>query len=106
MADWIDVAPVVEFPEGSFRCLEVDAAQIAVFHLADGFFAIEDVCTHDGGILTGGVVEGSEIVCPRHGARFDLKTGEALEPPAYEAVDTLPVRVADGVVQVMDDRWQ
>jgi len=105
MADWIDVAPVAEFPEGSFRCLEVDDAQIAVFHLPDGFFAIEDVCTHDDGILTGGEVEGAAIVCPRHGARFSIKTGEVLGPPAYEAIDTLPVRVSDGVVQVMDDRW-
>jgi 3-phenylpropionate/trans-cinnamate dioxygenase ferredoxin subunit len=105
MADWIDVATVAEFPEGSFRCLAVDDAQIAVFHLAEGFFAIEDVCTHDDGILTGGDLEGDEIVCPRHGARFSIKTGKVLAPPAYEPVDTLPVRVEDGIVQVMDDRW-
>jgi 3-phenylpropionate/trans-cinnamate dioxygenase ferredoxin subunit len=106
MADWIDVAPVAEFPQGSFRSVEIDDALIAVFHLADGFYAVEDVCTHDDGILTGGEVEGDEIVCPRHGARFSIKTGQVLEPPAYEPVDTLPVRVADGVVQVMDDRWE
>jgi 3-phenylpropionate/trans-cinnamate dioxygenase ferredoxin subunit len=106
MADWIDVAPVAEFPVGSFRCLETDDAQIAVFRLADGFYAIEDVCTHDDGILTGGEVEGEVIVCPRHGARFSIKTGAVLGPPAYDAVDTLPVRVENGVVQVMDDRWE
>jgi 3-phenylpropionate/trans-cinnamate dioxygenase ferredoxin subunit len=105
MADWIDVAPAAEFPQGSFRSVEIDDAQIAVFHLADGFYAIEDVCTHDDGILTGGDVEGDEIVCPRHGARFSIKTGDVLGPPAYEPVDTLPVRVHDGIVQVMDDRW-
>ena len=55
--------------------------------------------------LTGGCIEGCEIICPRHGARFDIKTGEALTPPAYEPVATLPVRVENGMVQVMDDRW-
>ena len=106
MADWIDVAPVAEFPQASFHSVEIDDARIAVFHLTDGFYAIEDVCTHDDGILTGGEVEGDEIVCPRHGARFSIKTGEVLGPPAYEAVDTLPVRVHDGVVQVKDDRGE
>jgi 3-phenylpropionate/trans-cinnamate dioxygenase ferredoxin component len=50
-------------------------------------------------------VDGDEVICPRHGARFCIRTGEALSPPAYEPVPTFPVRVTDGMVQVRDDRW-
>jgi len=105
MSDWVDVAPIDQFEAGTYRVLDVDDAQIAVFNIEGEFYAIEDVCTHDYSVLTGGCIEGDEIVCPRHGARFNIKTGEALTPPAYEPVDTLPVRVENGIVQVRDDRW-
>ena len=105
MADWVDVAPAGELAPGDYRVVDVDDVMVAVFNLDGEFYAIEDVCTHDYGELTGGCIEGAEIVCPRHGARFDIKTGEALSPPAYEPVATLPVRVEHGMVQVMDDRW-
>ena len=105
MADWTDVAPAEELAPGDYRVVDIDDALIAVFNIDGEFFAIEDVCTHDNETLTGGCIEGDEIICPRHGARFNIKTGEALTPPAYEPVSTLPVRVEDGVVQVMDDRW-
>jgi 3-phenylpropionate/trans-cinnamate dioxygenase ferredoxin subunit len=105
MSDWVSVAPASEFPPGTHRVVDVDGAQVAVFNLDGDYFAIEDVCTHDGGILTGGPLDGDQVVCPRHGARFSIKTGEALTPPAFEPVSKLPVRVEDGVVQVRDDRW-
>ncbi len=105
MADWNDVAPADELAPGDYRVVDVDDVQIAVFNVDGAFYAIEDVCTHDYETLTGGCVEGDEIICPRHGARFNIKTGEALTPPAYEPVSTLPVRVENGIVQVMDDRW-
>jgi 3-phenylpropionate/trans-cinnamate dioxygenase ferredoxin subunit len=101
----MDVAAVDELVPGSFRVIDVEGALIAVFNLDGQHYAIEDICTHDGGTLTGGDVEGEEIVCPRHGARFSIKTGEVLAPPAYEAVYAFPVRVYDGRVQVRDDRW-
>ena len=105
MSDWVSVAPASEFPPGTHRVVDVDGAQVAVFNLDGDYFAIEDVCTHDGGILTGGPVDGDQVVCPRHGARFSIKTGEALTPPAFEPVSKLPVRIEDGIVQVRDDRW-
>ena len=105
MADWTDVAPAGEIAPGEYRVVDIDDALVAVFNIDGEFYAIEDVCTHDYETLTGGCIEGCEIICPRHGARFNIKTGEALTPPAYEAVATLPVRVENGVVQVMDDRW-
>ena len=105
MADWTDVAPAEEIAPGNYRVVDVEDVQIAVFNIDGDFYAIEDVCTHDYETLTGGCIEGCQIECPRHGARFDIKTGEALTPPAYEPVPTFPVRVEDGVVQVKDDRW-
>ena len=105
MSDWVPVAPASEFPPGTHRVVDVDGAQVAVFNLDGEYFAIEDVCTHDGGILTGGPVDGDQVVCPRHGARFSIRTGAALTPPAFEPVSKLPVRVAGGIVEVRDDRW-
>jgi 3-phenylpropionate/trans-cinnamate dioxygenase ferredoxin subunit len=105
MADWVTVARTEELPAGQFRIVDVDGTQIVVFNLSGEYHAIEDVCTHDGGQLTGGHVEGDEIVCPRHGAHFCIRTGEALSAPAYEPTYKFPVTVEDGVIRVRDDRW-
>lgn len=105
MSEWIRVAPLEDFPVGSRQVLEVEGAGVVVFHLEDGFHAIEDACTHDGGELASGRLEGREIVCPRHGARFDITTGAVTEPPAYEPVAVLETRVAGGWVEVRDRRW-
>ena len=105
MSDWVTVSKVGELAPGEFRRIDVDGANIAVFNLSGGYYAIEDVCTHDGGQLTGGVVEGDQVVCPRHGARFCIKTGAALTAPAYEPVASFPVRIENGVIQVRDARW-
>jgi len=105
MSDWVDVALESELTPGTWRSVDVDGTKIAVFNLDGVYYAIEDVCTHDGGILTGGTVERDEIVCPRHGARFSIKTGAVLAPPAYEEVATFPVRIEAGKVQVKDVRW-
>ncbi len=104
MAEWVDVAPADELAPGEWRVVDLDDVEIAVFNVDGSFCAIEDVCTHDGEQLTGGEVEGNRIFCPRHGACFDVCTGEALSAPAYEPVTTFPVRVHDGVVQVRDHR--
>jgi 3-phenylpropionate/trans-cinnamate dioxygenase ferredoxin component len=105
MSDWVTVCRVDELSPGTHRVVDVDGAQVAVFNLEGQFYAIEDVCTHDGGILTGGPIEGDQIVCPRHGARFCIKTGAALTPPAFEATASFPVRLEDDWVQVRDERW-
>jgi len=101
----VAVCSLEELPPGTHRIADVDGAQVAVFNLGGQIYAIEDVCTHDGGVLTGGPIEGDQIVCPRHGARFCIRNGEALTPPAYEPVATFPVRVENGEVQVRDGRW-
>ena len=103
MSQWTNVAAASEIGPGEHRVVDIDDVAIAVFNLDGAYFAIEDVCTHDFGTLTGGCVEGGEIMCPRHGARFDIRTGEALTPPAYEPVATFPVRIHNGVVQIREN---
>jgi 3-phenylpropionate/trans-cinnamate dioxygenase ferredoxin subunit len=105
MADWVFVANAADIPPSGWETADVDGTLIAVINLDGQFYAIEDVCTHDGTVLTGGPIEGEEIVCPRHGARFSIKTGEVLAPPAWEPISTFPVKVEDGKVYVRDDRW-
>ena len=105
MNEWITVARVEELALGERRVVGMDDTQIVVFNLDGQYYAIEDVCTHDGGQLTGGTVEGDQIVCPRHGARFCIRTGAALSAPAYEPINTFPVRIENGMVQVRDSRW-
>lgn len=103
--DWTDVALVADFPPGTARSVDVDGTAIAVFNLEGRYYAIEDLCSHEAEPLSGGEIEGDEVICPRHGARFAIPTGAALSPPAYEPVPTFPVRVEAGMVQVRDDRW-
>ena len=111
MSDWVDVADVEEFPPATGRLVDMDDTMVAVFNLDGGFYAIEDICTHDGSPFLGcgldpqDLIDGDEVVCPRHGARFSIRTGAALSPPAYEPVTCFPTRVEEGMVQVRDDRW-
>ncbi len=100
MAEWIDVAPVSELSPGGHKVVTTPFAEVAVFNLGGEFYAIEDVCTHDGGELASGACEGDQIICPRHGARFCIRSGRSLTPPAYEDVDTFPVRIEGEMVQI------
>ena len=103
MSTWTSVGVADEIGPGEYRVVDIDDVAVAVFNLGGEYFAIEDVCTHDFGTLTGGCIEDGQIMCPRHGARFDIRTGAALTPPAYEPVATFEVRVDAGVVQVRGD---
>lgn len=105
MNDWIEACKVDELPPGGYTVVETGGTFIAVFNVDGEFYALEDICTHDGAELTGGQIQDGEIICPRHGSRFCIKTGEALSPPAYEPTLVFPTRVEGGVVQVRDNRW-
>ncbi len=83
----------------------MDGTPAVVFALDDGYFALENTCTHDGGTLTGGCVQGERVICPRHGAQFSIRTGQALSAPAFEPATVFPVEVRAGMVRVRDDRW-
>lgn len=100
MTDWIDVVAESALAEGEHVVVDVDGDDVALFKIDGQFFAIADVCTHDGAEIASGELDGDEIVCPRHGARFCVKTGQVKCAPAYEDVATFPVRVVAGRVQL------
>ena len=85
---------------GENSVIDVDGTDIAIFKIDDEFFAIEDVCSHDGTEIASGELDGDEIICPRHGARFCIKTGAVKSAPAYENIHSYPVRIVDGMVQI------
>ncbi|CAG1769486.1 3-phenylpropionate/trans-cinnamate dioxygenase ferredoxin component [uncultured bacterium] len=105
MTDWIDVMNESALGEGEHTVVDVDGEDVAIFKLDGHCYAIADVCTHDGGEIASGELEGDEIICPRHSARFCIKTGKVTAPPAYEDVACFPVRIEQGIIQVRDDRW-
>ena len=104
VSSWIDVVTEDELPPGDVHVVDLEGIEVAVFNIAGQYFAIEDVCTHDGSEISTGCLYDHVIECPRHGARFDVRTGEVLEPPAYEPVQTFKVRVVNGMIQVGDDQ--
>jgi len=111
MSEWFDVAPVSDFPAGHSHLIDVDDVMISVFNINGEFFALEDKCTHNDSPLLGcgldpdEIINGDTITCPRHGARFCIRTGTALNPPAFEAILCFPTRIENDIVQVRDDRW-
>lgn len=105
MTDWIDICAENALTNNENIIIDVDGTEVAVFKIDGHFFAIEDVCSHDGAEIASGELVGDEIVCPRHGARFCVKTGEVKCAPAYENIDTFPVQIENGRVMVRDNRW-
>jgi 3-phenylpropionate/trans-cinnamate dioxygenase ferredoxin subunit len=98
--DFIEIAPASELPNGERLFVEVADRPIVIFNIAGKNFAIGDVCTHDDGPLGDGDLEGFNIVCPRHGAEFDIRTGRAMQMPAVVGISAYPVRVVNGMIQV------
>ena len=105
MAELIDICPVDDLPPGAMRLVEWEDLEIGVFNCAGELLAIEDRCSHDDGILLDGELDEADctIECPRHGSKFDLRTGKPLNLPAYVPVDTFPVSVQDGVIKIEVD---
>jgi len=98
--EFVDIAPASELPSGERLFLEIEGKAIVIFNIAGQLFAIGDVCTHDDGPLGDGDLEGYNIVCPRHGAEFDVRTGKVMQMPAVVDIPAYLVRVVDGMIQV------
>ena len=94
------ICPVEALPDGERLFLELNDVSIVLLNHKDEYYAIADLCTHDDGPLGDGEVEDHEIICPRHGARFDIRTGEVLSLPAIKDVPAYPTRVVDGMVEI------
>ena len=99
-AEFLDIAPVAELPNGERLFVEVEGKSLVIFNVAEHFFAIGDICSHDDGPVGDGDIEGFNIVCPRHGGEFDIRTGQAVQMPAVVDIPAYPVRVVDGIIQV------
>jgi glycine betaine catabolism B len=102
MGEVMRVASAAEIPPGSGTVVEARDRRIAVFNVGGDYHAIDDTCSHEGGPLSEGTLDGKVVTCPWHGARFDVATGAALGPPAEGAVATYPVRVCgpDLVIEI------
>jgi 3-phenylpropionate/trans-cinnamate dioxygenase ferredoxin subunit len=98
--DFVRIAPLSDLPEGERLYLELEGKPIVVFNVAGGIFAIGDVCSHDNGPLGDGEIEDHEVICPRHGARFDLRSGKATSLPAVVDIPAYPTRIVDGMIEV------
>ena len=98
--DYVVVGHVTELEDGERLFLEVDGSAIVVFNILGEFYAVGDVCSHDDGPLGDGELDDHKIICPRHGAKFDVKTGKALSLPAVVDIPVYPVRVRTGNIEV------
>ena len=101
-SEMIDICKIEELPPGGMRMVEWEDLEIGVFNCGGEFLAIEDRCSHDNGNLLEGELDEAEcaIECPRHGSRFDLRTGKPLTLPAYVPVETYPVLIEDDKIKV------
>ena len=100
MAEFVRVIDATEIPDPGKTLVEVDGEMVALFHVQGGWYAIDDVCTHDGGPLADGELRDFRIACPRHGAKFDIRTGAALTMPAVRPTRAHEVKVEHGGVWV------
>jgi len=98
----IDVCPADELPPGRMKIVHAGQLAVGVYNIGGELYAIEDRCSHDDGPLCEGDWEPDEgvVICPRHGANFDIRTGDALTLPAFQPVSTYRVYVADGQVRL------
>ncbi len=103
MSEWIDVAPPGTFEDTPLQTVDFEGTSIAIVRIANDFHAVGNVCTHDYELMEENDLEGDELVCPRHGARFCVRTGEVKAPPAFEDLPTFPVKVENDLVKVCVD---
>ena len=97
---WVAVAKASEIPVGQFKPVKAQGKALLICHPLPGFFAVDDTCTHDDGPLAEGWLDGTALECPRHGARFDVRTGKVLCLPAAVDIRSYPVQVDGDDIKV------
>jgi len=100
MAELVTVAKTSEIGPGQAKCVQVKGQAIALFHVGGTFYAIDDTCTHQGGPLSEGEIEGTTVTCPWHGAQFDCTSGQVLSPPAPGRVKSYKVTVQGNEIKL------
>ena len=98
--EFIEVASAEDIPEGERLFLEIDGQEIVLFNIAGLIYAIADICSHDYSPLGDGELEMNEIICPRHGARFDIRTGSVTALPAVEDIPAYPVKIVNDQILI------
>lgn len=98
--EFIPVGTVEELKDGGRLFVEVDGTPIVIINISNLYYAIADVCSHDDGPVGEGTIEGFEIICPRHGARFDIRTGKVLGLPAFVDISAFPVRLVGDQIEI------
>lgn len=101
---WIRITHAENIPLREGRSVRLGDDEIAIFNLGDRYVAVDNSCPHRGGPLCDGIVSGDTVVCPLHGWRISLDTGEVLKPDVCVKVETYPVSVDDGIVRVFFDK--
>ncbi len=109
---WVDVAASEDVADGNVKTYLIEGHRIAVARALGQLYAVQDLCSHDDGPLGDGELEEHSIVCPRHGAKFDVRTGAVVAMPAVAPIETFPVMEKDGRINVgvkdagtTDDNW-
>jgi 3-phenylpropionate/trans-cinnamate dioxygenase ferredoxin subunit len=97
---FVEVALEEELPVNERLFIDIDGKPIVIINLAGKLFAVGDVCTHDNGPVGDGELDGYELICPRHGARFDIRSGKATRAPAFTDIPSFPIKVEDGKVYI------
>ena len=98
--EFVEIAPSDQLPAGERIFIELEGKSIVIFNIAGKLFAIGDVCSHDNGPVGDGEIEENEIVCPRHGGRFDIRTGKATSLPPVVDIPSYPVRIVEGMIEL------
>ena len=99
-AEYVTVGKTSDVAPGAVRVFVVDGQDVTVANVGGQFYAFADVCTHDGGSLAGGELDNCVIECPRHGARFDIATGQALSMPAVVPIPVYDLKIDGDEIQV------
>jgi nitrite reductase/ring-hydroxylating ferredoxin subunit len=100
LATFVKVGKIDELPSGERKLVEVNCKRIALFNVGGRYYAIDDVCPHRGAPLSEGEIEGEAVVCPWHGAKFELATGEVRRLPAVDGVATYEVRLEGAEITI------
>jgi 3-phenylpropionate/trans-cinnamate dioxygenase ferredoxin subunit len=103
MASWVSGGRAENLGPGKVRVVIGPRQRLAVCNVDDSYYCIDDVCTHDGASFETGELDGNEIECPRHGARFDVTTGRATCLPAIVPVKVYPVQIENGEIRIQVD---
>ena len=94
---WHRVCAIADVPPGNCFRVEIEDEDILLVNVDGDIYACSNICSHDYAVLHEGEIENEQVICPLHLARFDVRTGEALSPPAYEALTSYPVRLVEDI---------